>query len=62
MRRSWLRLFWAGLVVASAAAGYLVSTGLGERLLHREIETQLTRLLAGPVEIGEVEVPSLQQP
>ncbi|MEE8164527.1 MAG: hypothetical protein V3T64_03065, partial [Myxococcota bacterium] len=56
VRRSWLRLFWAGLVVASAAAGYLVSTGLGERLLHREIETQLTRLLAGPVEIGEVEV------
>jgi len=56
VRRSWLRLFLAGVVVAGAVAGYIVSTQLGERLLHREIETQLTRLLAGPVEIGEVEV------
>ena len=56
MRRSWLRLFLAGVVVVGAVAAYIVSTQLGERLLHREIETQLTRLLAGPVEIGEVEV------
>lgn len=56
VRRSWLRLFGAGLVLAGAVVGYLASTGLGERLLHREIETQLTRLLEGPVEIGEVEL------
>ena len=56
MRRSWLRLFLAGLVVAGAIAGYLVSSGLGERLLHQEIETQLSRLLSGRVEIAEVEL------
>lgn len=54
MRRSWLRLFWLTVVLAGAVAGYLVSSGLGTRLLHREIETQLTRLLEGPVEIGAV--------
>jgi len=42
--------------VVGVAAGYLVSSGLGERLLHDEIETQLTRLLQGPVEISEVKV------
>lgn len=56
VRISWLRLFWAGLVVVGAAAGYLVSSGQGHRLLHREIETQLTRLLDGPVTLGEVEL------
>lgn len=55
MRLSWLRLFWAGLVIAGAIVGYLVSSGLGERLLHREIETQLSRLLAGPVRVADVE-------
>lgn len=56
MRRSWMRLFWMAVVLVGVAAGYLVSSGVGERLLHREIETQLTRLLEGPVEIGAVEV------
>ncbi len=56
MRRSWLRLFWLTVVLVGAAAGYLVSSGLGTRLLHREIETQLSRLLEGPVEIRQVEV------
>ena len=56
MRRSWLRSFWAGLIVVAVAIGYLLSSGLGERLLHDEIETQLTRLLQGSVEIGEVKV------
>jgi hypothetical protein len=56
VRRSWLRLFWAGVVVAAAAVGYLATSDLGERLLHQEIETQLSRLLSGPVEIAEVEL------
>ena len=56
VRRSWLRLFWLTVVCLGAVAGYLVSSGLGTRLLHQEIETQLSRLLEGPVEIGEVEV------
>ena len=56
MRRSWLRLFWLIVVFVGAVTGYLVSSGLGTRLLHQEIETQLTRLLKGSVEIGEVEV------
>lgn len=56
VRRSWLRLFWLTVVLAGAIAGYLVSSGLGTRLLHREIETQLSRLLEGPVEIGAVDV------
>ena len=56
MRRSWLRLFWAGVVVAGLAIGYLVTSGLGDRLLHREIETQLGRLLASPVEIAKVDL------
>ncbi|MCP4908474.1 MAG: hypothetical protein GY910_26165 [bacterium] len=56
MRRSWLRLFWLTVVLVGAVAGYLVSSGLGTRLLDREIEIQLSRLLEGPVEIGEVDV------
>ncbi|MCA9504249.1 MAG: hypothetical protein KC616_14265 [Myxococcales bacterium] len=56
MRRSWLRLFWAGVVVAAAVAGYLVSSGLGERVLHHEIERQLGRILEGPVRIGRVDL------
>jgi len=56
VRRSWLRLFLAGVVVVGAIAGYLASSGLGQRLLHQEIETQLGRLLSGRVEIAEVEL------
>jgi AsmA-like C-terminal region len=44
------------VIVVGAATGYLVSSGLGERLLHAEIDRQLTRLMAGNVEIGEVKV------
>ena len=51
-----MRLFWLTVVLAGAIAGYLVSSGLGTRLLHDEIEVQLTRLLEGPVGIGSVEV------
>lgn len=56
MRRSWLRLFWAGVIVAGCAVAYLVWSGIGERLLHQEIETQLGRLLEAPVEIEKVEL------
>ena len=56
MQRSWLRLFWLTVVLVGVLAGYLVSSGLGTRLLHREIETQLSRLAQGPVEISTVEV------
>ncbi|MGB0620693.1 MAG: AsmA-like C-terminal region-containing protein [Myxococcota bacterium] len=56
MRRSWMRLFWMAVVVVGIVAGYLVSSGVGTRLLHTEIETQLTRILQGPVEIGGVDV------
>ena len=56
MRRSWMRLFWMAVVLVGIVAGYLVSSGVGTRLLHREIETQLTRLLEGPVAIGSVDV------
>ena len=55
MRRSWLRLFWAGVLIAAAGLGYLVSSGLGERLLHREIEIQLSRRLGSRVSIEQVE-------
>ena len=55
VRLGWLRLFWAGLLIVGAIVGYLVSTGLGERLLHREIETQLGRLLGSPARVAEVE-------
>lgn len=44
------------VVLAGIVAGYLVSSGVGTSLLHREIETQLTRLLGGPVAIGSVDV------
>jgi len=56
VQRSWLRLFWLTVVLVGVLAGYLVSSGLGTRLLHREIETQLSRLAQGPVEISSVEV------
>ncbi|HKK51519.1 MAG TPA: hypothetical protein VKA74_08020, partial [Myxococcota bacterium] len=42
--------------MAAAVGGYLVSSGAGERLLHREIETQLGRLLRGPVAIERVRI------
>ena len=51
-----MRLFWMAVVLVGIVAGYLVSSGVGTRLLHREIETQLSRLLAGPVAIGSVDV------
>ncbi|MCR9097695.1 MAG: hypothetical protein NXI30_26045 [bacterium] len=54
MRRSWMRLFWMAVVLVGIVAGYLVSSGVGTRLLHTEIETQLSRLLQGPVGIGAV--------
>lgn len=44
------------VVLVGVIAGYLVSSGLGTRLLHTEIETQLTRLLEGPVAISRVDV------
>jgi hypothetical protein len=56
VRRSWLRLFWSGVLICGVIVGYLVISGVGDRLLHQEIETQLSRLLAGPVEIAHVEV------
>ncbi|MFP6656216.1 MAG: AsmA-like C-terminal region-containing protein [Myxococcota bacterium] len=56
VRRSWLRLFWAGVFVCGAVLAYLVTSGVGDRLLHAEIETQLSRLLGGPVEIAEVQL------
>ena len=40
-----MRLFWMAVVFVGVIAGYLVSSGVGTRLLHTEIETQLTRLL-----------------
>ena len=45
MRRSWLRLFWAGVVLAAAAVGYLASSGLGERLFQPELGTNVRRLV-----------------
>jgi len=56
LRRSWLRLFWLTVVLTVVLAGYLASSGLGERLLHDEIETQLSRLLQGRVEIASFSV------
>jgi hypothetical protein len=56
VRRSWLRLFWAAVVVAGAAIAYLVTSEFGARLVHDEIEDQLSRRLGGPVEIAEVAV------
>ena len=41
-----MRLFWLAVVLVGALAGYLVSSGLGTRLLHDEIEVQLSRLVA----------------
>jgi uncharacterized protein involved in outer membrane biogenesis len=56
LRRSWLRLFWAGIVVAGALVGYLATSGLGQRLLQQEVETQLSRRLGGPVTVAAVEL------
>jgi hypothetical protein len=49
-------LFWAGVFLCGAILGYLVTSGVGDRLLHEEIEAQLGRLLASPVEIAEVQL------
>ncbi len=51
-----MRLFWLVVVLVGTLAGYLVSSGLGTRLLQDEIEVQLSRLLKGPVSIGSVDV------
>jgi hypothetical protein len=42
--------------VVGAGVAYLLSSGVGGRLFHDEIEIQLTRLLRGPVEIGDVQI------
>ncbi len=56
MRLSWLRLFWAGVLILGAIIVYFATSGAGDRLLHREVETQLSRLLAGQVKIARVDV------
>ena len=52
MRRSWLRLFLAGVLVLGLVAGYLVWSGRAGRLLHREVESALSRRLGRAVEIA----------
>jgi hypothetical protein len=48
------RSAWILLVgfLAATAAGYWISSVVGIELLTRELETQLTSILAGPVQIG----------
>lgn len=56
MRRSWLRLFLMGVLVLGLVAGYLVWSGTAARLLHREVETALSRRLGRAVEIASVDL------
>lgn len=56
MRLSWLRLFLAGVLVLAALAGYLVWSGSAGRLLHREIESQLSLRLERAVRMAAVEL------
>lgn len=54
MRRSWLRLFLTGVLLFGALTGWLVWSGTGARLLHQEIETQLSRRLGRAVSLDAV--------
>ncbi len=54
MRRSWLRLFLTGVLLCGALTGWLVWSGTGARLLHQEIETQLSRRLGRAVSLEAV--------
>ena len=54
MRRSWLRLFLTGVLLLGALAGWLIRSGTGARLLHQEIETQLSRRLGRAVSLEAV--------
>lgn len=56
MRRSWLRLFLTGVLLLAALAGWLVWSGTGARLLHHEIEAQLSRRLGRAVTLAAVEL------
>jgi len=56
VRRSWLRLFLAGVLVLAAALTWLVWSGTGGRLLHRQVETQLARRLERAVSLDSVEL------
>lgn len=56
MRRSWLRLFLTGVLLFGALTGWLVWSGTGARLLHQEIETQVSRRLGRAVSLEAVAV------
>ncbi len=56
MRRSWLRLFLTGVLLLAALAGWLIASGTGARLLHQEIESQLSRRLGRAVRLAAVEL------
>lgn len=56
MRRSWLRLFLTGVLLLGALAGWLIGSGTGARLLHREIEAQLSRRLGRAVTLAAVDL------
>jgi uncharacterized protein involved in outer membrane biogenesis len=52
LRRALIRtLIAASLFLAAAALGYYVSSSLGQEMIRREIETQLSRLMEGPVKV-----------
>ena len=56
MRLSWLRLFLTGVLLLGALASYLVWSGTAGRLLHREIESQLSQRLERAVRLAAVEL------
>lgn len=56
MRRSWLRLFLTGVLLLGALVGYLAWSGTGGRLLHEEIEAQLSRRLERAVSLEAVDL------
>lgn len=56
MRRSWLRLFLTGVLLLGALVGYLAWSGTGGRLLHDEIEAQLSRRLERAVSLEAVDL------
>ncbi len=56
MRLSWLRLFLTGVLLLAALAGYLVWSGTAGRLLHQEIESQLSRRLERAVTLANLEL------
>ncbi|MEZ4333948.1 MAG: AsmA-like C-terminal region-containing protein [Myxococcota bacterium] len=56
MRRSWLRLFLAGVLLLGAVVAYWIGSGSAARMLHDQLERSLSERLGRAVRIEAIEL------